>query len=97
MKKLYDLSVAVGSYKDAQGNDKTRWENIGVMCENDKGKPFILLKATFNPAGVGRPDGMSSVMVSVFPADRERNLRSSDDAEIAQASNFGESFENPPF
>lgn len=68
-KKLYDLAVKTGSYTDSQGNDKGRYENIGAMLEGDKG-PFLMLKRTFNPAGVN--SDRESILVSMFePKGRE--------------------------
>ena len=63
--KLYDLVVKTGSYTDAQGQEKGRYENVGTMMESDKG-PFLILKRTFNPAGVPNPDCKDSVIVSCF-------------------------------
>ncbi len=38
--------------------------------ENDNGQ-FMILDRTFNPAGVPNPDNKSSVLVSMFKADRD--------------------------
>ncbi len=60
-KKLYDLSVKVG-----EGTSGAYWENIGVVMESDDPSkpPYLLLKRTFNPAGV--PGNNRSVIVSCF-------------------------------
>lgn len=62
-KKLYDLSVKTGSYTDAAGNAKGRYENIGVVLEGDNG-PYLMLKRTFNPAGI--PSDRDTIIVSMF-------------------------------
>jgi hypothetical protein len=68
-RKTYDLAVKVGSYTDREGNEKGRYENIGAVMDGDKG-PFIMLKKTFNPAGVNTD--RDSILVSMFePKDRE--------------------------
>lgn len=64
MTKKYDLCVKTGSY-EKNGETKHSYENIGVMLENGNG-PFILLKSHFNPAGVIREEGRSSILVSLF-------------------------------
>ena len=64
-KKLYDLTVKTGEYTDSSGATKGRYENIGSVMENDKGQ-FMMLKRTFNPAGVPNSDGRDSVLVSMF-------------------------------
>lgn len=61
--KLYDLAVKVGEYQDRNGNTKGRYENIGAAMRNDNGT-FLMLKKTFNPAGV--PGDGDSVLVSCF-------------------------------
>ena len=60
-----DLAVKTGSYTDNQGNTKNRYENIGKMMMGDNG-PYLLLKKTFNPAGVETGPGKDMVVVSVF-------------------------------
>ena len=63
MAKKYDVLVKTGEY-DSGGQKKARYENVGVVLEKD-GKPYILLKRTFNPAGVG--DGTrDTVLLSLF-------------------------------
>lgn len=69
-KKLYDVVATVGSYTDRQGNEKRRYENVGVMMEGDKG-PYLMLKRTFNLAGV--PTDRDTVLLSLFePRDDQR-------------------------
>lgn len=63
MAKKYDVLVKTGEYESG-GQKKARYENVGVVLEKD-GKPYILLKRTFNPAGVG--DGSrDTVLLSLF-------------------------------
>lgn len=67
--KLYDLAVKTGEYQDRNsGQMKGRWENIGAVMQGNDGGKFIMLKRTFNPAGV--PDlsgrGGDSVLASMF-------------------------------
>ena len=60
--KIYDMVIATGSYTNAQGEEKKRYKNIGVVLENENG-PYILLDRSFNPAGVGEGE---NVIVSLF-------------------------------
>ena len=69
MKKMYDLAVKTGEYQK-DGETKNRYQNIGSIMENDNGQ-FMILDRTFNPAGVPNPDNKSSVLVSMFKADRD--------------------------
>ena len=60
-----DLAVKTGSYTNAQGEEKGRYENIGKVIQNDNGF-YMLLKRTFNAAGVPNPEDRDMVMVSMF-------------------------------
>ena len=64
-KKIKDVVVKTGSY-DVNGEQKGRYENVGVLMEDDQGGQYVLLKRTFNPAGVINPDNRESVTLSFF-------------------------------
>lgn len=63
--KIADLAVKTGEYTDQQGQTKGRYENVGSLMQGDNGQ-FLILKRTFNPAGVPNPDCKDSVIVSCF-------------------------------
>lgn len=69
--KLYDLAVKTGEYVK-NGETKNRYENIGAVMQNDNGK-FIMLKRTFNPAGVN--SDRDNILVSMFEP-RQNNQQS---------------------
>lgn len=64
--KIFDLAVATGKYTDKNGQDRTRWENIGEMYRGDNQNIFIMMKPTFNPAGVAREQNSDRIMISCF-------------------------------
>ncbi|QDP54002.1 MAG: hypothetical protein GOVbin2937_79 [Prokaryotic dsDNA virus sp.] len=65
---VYDLAVKTGEY-ESNGQTKSRYENVGKVLRNDNGQ-FMLLKKTFNPAGVDSNGDM--IMVSMFePRQRD--------------------------
>lgn len=64
--KIRDLAVKTGDYVDGQGQTKGRYENVGSMMKGEDGGVFLILKRTFNPAGVPNPEGRDSVMVGCF-------------------------------
>lgn len=73
-KKLYDLAVKLGTYNDAQGNERGRWLTVGAVMQNQDGGKFIMLERWFNPAGVPNPDNRSNVLLSMFePQQRDGN------------------------
>ncbi len=62
--KVYDLKVITGSYTGRDGKQHNNYETIGSVFKRDKdNSSYIMLKATFNPAGVPRKDGSSSIVV----------------------------------
>ena len=65
-KKIRELVVKTGSYRDRDGNEKPRWKNVGSLMESEDGSKFILLDTTFNPAGVPNPDNRDNVLISIF-------------------------------
>lgn len=72
MTKKYDAAVKTGTY-ESNGQTKNRYENVGIVMENDKGELSLLLKATFNPAGVPRDAGRESIFVSFFTPKGDNN------------------------
>ena len=73
--KLYDVVVKTGSYTNANGEEKNRYENIGVVMQGDNG-PYMMLKRTFNPAGVPDMSGRNAdtVLVSLFEPQQQGNV-----------------------
>lgn len=71
MAKKYDLVVKTGEYTDSSGEVKARYQNVGVVMENDKG-PYMLLNRTFNPAGVPGNADRDNIMVSMFEPRDDR-------------------------
>lgn len=67
MAKTHDLAVKVGEF-EKDGKMKGRYENVGAVMESQNG-PYILLKKTFNPAGV--PGDKESIILSMFPVDKK--------------------------
>ncbi len=65
IRKIKDLAVKTGSYQSSDGETKNRYENVGGVFEGENGK-FIMLKRSFNPAGVPFKEGSDSIMVSMF-------------------------------
>lgn len=68
-RKIYDLAVKTGTYRDRDGNDKARWANVGAVLQMDDGSKLMLLDRWFNPAGVpilSDRDKGDRVMLSMF-------------------------------
>ena len=68
MKKL---AVANGTYtKD--GQQKTRWVNVGIVNTTQDGKEYMLIDPTINFAAFPREEGKDMVMVGMFE-DQQQN------------------------
>lgn len=69
--KTHDIVAKVGEYTDRQGNTKARYENVGALMQGDNG-PFIMMKRTFNLAGLPQ-DGRDNALLSCFePRDDQQ-------------------------
>lgn len=64
--KVGNLSVKTGEYVNAQNETKGRYENAGTLMQGDDGGFYVILKKTFNPAGVNGGDGKDSIILSVY-------------------------------
>lgn len=67
--KLFDAVVKTGEYQ-SNGETKGRYENVGSIMQGDNGM-FMILKRTFNAAGVPNPDNKDSVIVSFFESQQQ--------------------------
>ncbi len=90
--KKYNLAVAVGKYT-VNGQEKTRWENIGSVMQSDKG-PYIMLKATFNPAAVQRKEGSDCIVISLFPPKENNQQQPQQQSGETQDIDFGSNSQN---
>lgn len=69
--KKYDVAVKTGSY-EKDGETKGRYENVGSLMQNDDGGFFMIMKRTFNPAGLANPDNKDSIVLGLFqPKDKD--------------------------
>ncbi|MBQ7263851.1 MAG: hypothetical protein IJR14_09060 [Synergistaceae bacterium] len=68
-RKVYDIKVRTSSYTTRDGEERGRWDNVGAVFVhegNDGDRPYILLKRTFNPAGLDAREGSDTVLLSLF-------------------------------
>lgn len=77
--KLRDIVVKVGEYTDRNtGTTKGRFENVGALMESDNNgekSMFIMLKRTFNPAGVPGQDARDSLLLSCYIPQDQREQK----------------------
>lgn len=67
MSKKYDVAVKTGTYTDKDGNEKNSYVNVGVVKENHNQdgttSMYMIMKRTFNPAGVPNPENLSLIHI----------------------------------
>lgn len=68
MRKIGEMSVKVGSYKDKEGNEKGIYKNFGSIMQGDDGRMFGFIDRTFNPSGipVGDKEKNGQAIFSIF-------------------------------
>lgn len=95
-RKTYDLAVKVGEYQK-DGQTKAKYENIGAIMEKDDGGKFLMIKRTFNPAGV--PDfsgkGGESILISMFEP-KDSNAQGGGQSQHQQAKQNGYQQQSAP-
>ncbi|EGP07346.1 hypothetical protein CSIRO_3078 [Bradyrhizobiaceae bacterium SG-6C] len=70
---MKDLMIAAGKYKNADGEEKTRYVKLGVMMEGTAEKsPYLLLDPGVNLAAYMQP-GKDRVLVSVFDQRKKKD------------------------
>jgi len=72
--RKFDIAVKTGEYTDRNGQIKSRYENVGTMMEGQNG-PYLILKRTFNPAGVPNPDNRDTLVLSLFEPRQDDGQR----------------------
>ena len=93
-RKIADLVVKTGEYQNGQGETKGRYENVGSMMEGDNGN-FMILKRTFNPAGVPNPDCKDSVIVSCFEPQQAQGQQNNQAPRQQPQQNQGAQYQQP--
>jgi len=81
--KLYDLVVKTGEYQ-SNGETKGRYENIGSVMQGENGQ-FVIIKRTFNPAGVPNPENKDSLIASCFEPQNQQQGQQQQQAPMQQA------------
>lgn len=73
-RKIRDVVVKVGEYTDHNtGETKGRFENVGALMRNDEDDSFfIMIRRTFNPAGVPNNDERGSILLSCYVPQDQR-------------------------
>ncbi|MBQ7220699.1 MAG: hypothetical protein IJS28_06955 [Synergistaceae bacterium] len=80
--RLYNLAVATRRWQTQTGEQRTSWLNVGAVIMGKEGRPYMMLKAHFNPAGIQRKEGSESILISLFkPKPKEDTVSDGFDAQ----------------
>ena len=75
--RLYDLAVATHRWQNQNGEQKTSWLNVGAVIQGRDNRPYVMLKAHFNHAGIQRKEGSESIVISLFKPKAKESLADS--------------------
>lgn len=71
--KIKDAAVVTSKYT-FNGQDKSRWTNVGALFQNDDGSMFLSLNAFFNFSALQRKEGSDRVIIGLFdPKTKDSN------------------------
>ena len=85
--KIKDAAVVTSKFT-VNGQEKSRWKNVGALYQKDDGSMFLRLDAFFNFSALTRNDGSDSVIIGLFePKKREDNNSNSDSFGFSSGSN----------
>lgn len=94
--KKYDIVATIGSYTNNQGEEKKRYENVGAVMQGQHG-PYLMLKKTFNPAGLAEAD-RDSILLSLFePKAADGGQQKPASTQHAQPAPAADDFDSIPF
>lgn len=79
-KKIKDLAVATGTYRNSFNEEKRRYMNCGAMMKSDDGSVFLMLNKFINYGDI--PSQGDSLLISVFDL-KEREQRTPDGSQGA--------------
>ena len=69
--KIKDAAVVTSTYT-VNGQEKSRWTNVGALYQKDDGSMFLSLNAFFNFSALQRQQGSDRVIIALFdPKKRE--------------------------
>ncbi len=93
MKKL---AVANGQY-EKDGQQKTRWVNVGVIGVSQQGKEYMLIDPTINFAAFQREEGKDMVMVGIFDDSNQGQNNQQNQAPQQQQQNYQQPQQNQSY
>ena len=91
-KKKYDIVISAGSYTNAQGEEKKRWVNVGVVMQGDDGF-FALLDPGVNLAAYKEP-GKDRVIASLFEPKKQQQQPQQPSANAGHDALHGNNFDD---
>ena len=79
--KIKDAAVVTSKFT-SNGQEKSRWKNVGALYQKDDGSMFLRLDAFFNFSALPRNDNSDSVIIGLFePKKRDDNNNSNSNSD----------------
>ena len=95
--KIKDAAVVTSKFS-SNGQEKSRWKNVGALYQKDDGSMFLRLDAFFNFSALPRNEGSDSVIIGLFePKKREDNNSSSNSISDSFGYSSGSNDSDIPF
>ena len=97
--KIKDAAVVTSKF-NSNGQEKSRWTNVGALFQNDDGSMFLSLNAFFNFSALPRKEGSDRVIIGLFdpkPRDNQNNGNSSYSNNDSYSYNSGNNDSGVPF
>ncbi len=86
MAKKYD--AVIGLPYTQNGEEKTKWQNVGAVVTTQNGGFMMLLDRTFNPAGMPNPENRTNIVINLFEP-QQRDQQSNGRQQYQNASQGG--------
>lgn len=82
--KIKNAAVVTSKYK-SNGEEKSRWQNVGELYQKEDGSLFLSLNAFFNFSALPRNEGSDRVLIPLF--DPKKNNGSNNGSGYSSGSN----------
>lgn len=76
--KLKDAAVVTSKFT-VNGQEKSRWKNVGALYQKDDGSMFLCIDAFFNFSALPRNNGSDSVIIGLFNPKTHNDNQSNND------------------
>ena len=88
--KIKDAAVVTSTYT-VNGQEKSRWTNVGALYQKDDGSMFLSLNAFFNFSALQRQQGSDRVIIALFDPKKREDTNNNSNSYSSYGSDTGNS------